>query len=261
MGSSRFTNAPFFIRESDVLAHVSGARSAENDLAFISRAVRHTPLTAMLSPVCISVGACFASTVMWRLSSRGSARPPPPTSLFVPVHIGDAGEPSAVRLEKRDLLTDSEILSEPIQLNRAHVSRVADASESFAVSERHRSGPCENLGRVIQKYFVHNARCQRSPVHHCAALDQHAGNRHFAKATCNRSQIGPSLRAADRNLLHANTVLLKLQLSFFLCERAKHKHIVVGRLYDAGVERQSQTGVQDHAQERTPASAPAAIRK
>src|SRR5207245_4361845 len=64
----------------------------------------------------------------------------------------------------------------------------------------------------------------------------------------------------DRNLLHANTVLLKLQLSFFLCERAKHKHIVVGRLYDAGVERQSQTGVQDHAQERTPASAPAAVR-
>src|SRR2546430_14636588 len=70
MGSSRFTNAPFFIRESDVLAHVSGARSAENDLAFISRAVRHTPLTAMLSPVCISVGACFASTVMWRVFCR-----------------------------------------------------------------------------------------------------------------------------------------------------------------------------------------------
>src|SRR5256884_9270532 len=85
MGSSRFTNAPFFIRESDVLAHVSGARSAENDLAFISRAVRHTPLTAMLSPVCISVGACFASTVMWRFSSRRSLLTQTPRNSVVSV--------------------------------------------------------------------------------------------------------------------------------------------------------------------------------
>src|SRR5881397_3323179 len=94
----RITNAPFFIRESDVLAHVSGARSAENDLAFISRAVRHTPLTAMLSPVCISVGACFASTVMWRFSSRCSMRTTRPTSSMMPVNIGNAVEPSAVRI-------------------------------------------------------------------------------------------------------------------------------------------------------------------
>src|SRR2546425_12183715 len=90
MGSSRFTNAPFFIRESDVLAHVSGARSAENDLAFISRAVRHTPLTAMLSPVCISVGACFASTVMWRFFYHIAMRKTFPTSSEKPVHIRES---------------------------------------------------------------------------------------------------------------------------------------------------------------------------
>src|SRR3989454_12519875 len=89
MGSSRFTNAPFFIRESDVLAHVSGARSAENDLAFISRAVRHTPLTAMLSPVCISVGACFASTVMWRFRCRRSRLPAHPPRSLLPGGEGD----------------------------------------------------------------------------------------------------------------------------------------------------------------------------
>src|SRR2546427_13258686 len=107
MGSSRFTNAPFFIRESDVLAHVSGARSAENDLAFISRAVRHTPLTAMLSPVCISVGACFASTVMWRFLFRCSVRTTRPTSFVLAVEIGDAGEPFAVGIAFRALADET----------------------------------------------------------------------------------------------------------------------------------------------------------
>ncbi len=94
MGSSRFTNAPCFIRESEVLAHVSGARSAENDLTFISRAVRHTPLTAMLSPVCSSLGACFASTVMWRFSPRCSMRAMRPTSSMMPVNMGSSEDVS-----------------------------------------------------------------------------------------------------------------------------------------------------------------------
>jgi len=51
----------FMIRENEVRAHVSGARSAENDVGLMSRAVRQTPLTATLSPVRNSFGVFGAS--------------------------------------------------------------------------------------------------------------------------------------------------------------------------------------------------------
>ena len=52
-GNSRFTCAPSVIRENEVRVHVSLARSAQKVSGVISRAVRHTPLTAMLLP-CLS---------------------------------------------------------------------------------------------------------------------------------------------------------------------------------------------------------------
>ena len=49
-GSSRSTCAPCVMRESEVRAQVSAARSAQKDSGLMSSAVRHTPLTATLLP-------------------------------------------------------------------------------------------------------------------------------------------------------------------------------------------------------------------
>src|SRR5450432_2649709 len=110
-GNSRLTSDFFFRRLSDVRFKVSSARSAENFLRPISTAVRHTPLTATLSPSCNSLGTPLAATVIRVRTSplrafirRRSAISPvsctkPVNIRLSPFHLLQAFPQAAVRIQ------------------------------------------------------------------------------------------------------------------------------------------------------------------
>src|ERR1700722_5561330 len=75
------------MRESEVRAQVSGARSEPNCPGLMSSAVRQTPLTETLSPALSSFGALPAATVMRRFSFICSMRFTRPTSSTMPVNM------------------------------------------------------------------------------------------------------------------------------------------------------------------------------
>ena len=132
IGNSRFTSAPSCIRENEVRAHVSGARSAQNDFGLISSAVRQTPLTATLLPVPNSFGVSAASTVMRRFSPRCSIFTTLPTSSMIPVNIrfstfmrfaysGNTRHVSTlIRIRIAEIAFQSEILTEAVQFEVSH---------------------------------------------------------------------------------------------------------------------------------------------
>src|SRR5579863_1232711 len=79
------------MRENEVRSQVSGARSAQNEPVWMSRAVRQTPLTETLSPGLSSLGARSAATVMRRFSPRCLSWVIRPTSSTMPVNTRASG--------------------------------------------------------------------------------------------------------------------------------------------------------------------------
>src|SRR5690242_3068800 len=75
------------MRENDVSCHVSAARSAPKDLAATSTAVKHTPLTAMLSPFFNSLVTSCAAMVSRLLPCCSLMLAIRPTSSTSPVNI------------------------------------------------------------------------------------------------------------------------------------------------------------------------------
>src|SRR5579863_1568239 len=99
------------MRENDVRFQVSFARSAAKDLGVISTAVRHTPLTAMLSPFLSSLTSSDAKTVRRRLPFSFEIPVTRPTSSMIPVNISQpqfhhratVSQRKQARLEKQRL--------------------------------------------------------------------------------------------------------------------------------------------------------------
>src|ERR1700676_2486692 len=100
IGNSRFTRAPSCIRENEVRAHVSGARSAQNVFGLMSSAVRQTPLTATLSPTPNCFEMVAASTVIRRFSPRCWIFTTLPTSSIIPVNMGSSTSLRAHRYQR-----------------------------------------------------------------------------------------------------------------------------------------------------------------
>src|SRR5579872_1606855 len=190
MGSSRLTSAPGLMRENEVRFHVSSARSAPKESGVIPIAVRHTPLTAMLSPFFSSLTSCEAATVSRRFSFSFVILVTRPTSSMMPVNIEppsfspqryrgtkNASKTILETLQKPSFLSisvfsvakcpsacirifqvslDCEVFAEAMQAHGLHASGIADAGESGASGQRDRSYASENLGCVIEKNFVHD---------------------------------------------------------------------------------------------------------
>src|SRR6185369_8737230 len=158
------------MRDSDVLARVSAARSALNRPLWIASAVRHTPLTDTLSPSesCAAVrGPAIVMRVVPRASETASTSP---TSSIRPVNIRLLVGIVYVAFHRK-------IDPEAMQRDISHLRSFAELMESAASGKRHRAAAGQNLGSVVKKNFVYYVSSERGPIHQRATFDQHT--RHF----------------------------------------------------------------------------------
>src|SRR5271163_1435909 len=166
IGSSRLTRACRCIRENEVRAQVSGARSAQNDFGFMSSAVRQTPLTATLSPVFNSPGVFRASTLSRRFSPRCSMLITLPTSSMIPVNInvdvlsclglcGDGALPRPSGIWIAQITFHREVFSEAVQCGALHALGLPVQTRSC------NEGYCplaENRRSIVEKHLIDLAR-------------------------------------------------------------------------------------------------------
>src|SRR5208337_3834576 len=66
------------------------------------------------------------------------------------------------------------ILSEAVQSERLHVSRLADPPISSAQGKGNRTHAREDLRRIVKENLVHDARRKRRPIDHRSAFDDEA---------------------------------------------------------------------------------------
>src|ERR1700686_1757192 len=225
MGNSRFTRAPSRSLENEVRVHVSGARSAPKVFGLMSSAVRQTPLTATLSPTPNCFGMVAASMVMRRFSPRCSIFTTLPTSSIIPVNIGlyltlpkrlveSRASPPILplynsfprcwrsrlyRVRVVEIAFQRKVFAETMQLGPLHA--LCLPVQSFTGNK----GNCalaKKLRGVVEKHFVHFARCQGRSVHERSNFDQQAGDFEFAQALDDGGEVGASVRICRGYLLH-----------------------------------------------------------
>src|SRR5580692_494705 len=206
IGNSRFTSAPWCMRESEVRAQVSGARSAANEFGLMSSAVRQTPLTAMLSPVFNSPGVIAASTVIRRFSPRCSIVTTLPTCSMIPVNIKIylSKNSRLFRVRIAQIPLYCKVFSEAVQLEALHALR--SPMQTFTSYKGNRA-LAKNLGSIVEEDFIYFARRQSRSVHEGSSFDKQAGNLLFSQALDDRRKVGTSV-GSRRDLLEANAFFL-----------------------------------------------------
>src|SRR5215472_13786733 len=270
-GSSRFTGDSLLRRPSEVRLRVSWARSAENCSLPTSTAVRHTPLTATLSPALSSEVSCARTVIRVSVSSvcflAGKRRSSTilPTSAISPVNIylwsviflGRHCRSGGIGIAQVTL--HRKIFAKAMQRDVPDHRGLADSAEPDAGGKGYRSGSRQNLRRVIQKDFVDNAGSQGSPVHQRPSLNEQAGDLHLAQAGGDLPQVGPAIGRSQRRLLHPDVEALELLPLLFFGKGAEYHQVFCRRFHQARFHWQAQTRIQDHAQQRTAARTAGAI--
>src|SRR4051812_25227226 len=157
MASSRFTDFPCFIRERDVRARVSAARSALKVFSFTASAVRQTPLTETLSPSRNCPATRGVVMVIRRVPFASDTALTFPTSSISPVNIG-----LLVRIV--DVALNPEIDSEAVQRDVLHLRGLAQLMETAAACEWDRASARQDFGSVIEKQLIDHVCRERGPV-------------------------------------------------------------------------------------------------
>src|SRR3990172_4267947 len=150
MARSRFTRAPGRNDPRLLRSRVSGERSAEKDSALISRAVRQTPLTAMLSPSWSFGPSVVANAARAR---KTSLAPPEgseprfssatvPTSSMIPVNIVQVS-------------FDGKVRAECVVANAMDRQRIPHGANTPATRQGQRIAPAENFRRVVEEHFIY----------------------------------------------------------------------------------------------------------
>src|SRR5262249_20830467 len=156
---------------------VSGARSAEKESGWMSRAVRQTPFTAMLAPSVRS-----ERTVAQRTRRRDPAVTTAPSSSMIPVNIflqrcfygafgrGDRMDPKVVE-----------------------ANGVGAAAASDASRDGERLHASQDFWRVVEEDFVGDAGFESGPVDAAAGFDHQGKIFFFRQKFDDCTEIGPSV--------------------------------------------------------------------
>src|SRR5512135_3407158 len=253
IGNSRLTWAPSRMRENEVRTQVSSARSAPKESPCRSTAVRHTPLTATLSPFLSSLATLSASMVSRRLPPVSLMLVTLPTSSMSPVNIFPPL--SAFCPWIAQVAFDGEIDPEAMERKVLHLRRIVQTGEPGTAHERHRARTPQYGGRIVEENLVYDAGGERFPVYRGAAFDQHAGDLQLAKPPQHGVPVGMTSRPSWRlfNLHAAGFEFTHPLLEGF---DVKDHHVLLCGLYHARSQGRTQMRIENDAQQ-WPASRPA----
>src|ERR1035441_6330338 len=187
-GRSRLTREPARRSPRLLRRRVSGARSAEKESGRRSRAVRHTPLTAILAPSVMSDITVAQRTFKRAPAARAWMPSTVPSSSIIPVNIDVSFHGKLVRRNR----VDGDLV---------YANGVGAAAPPNPAGQGQRFQAAENLGAVVEKDAVHAARFERGPVDLAAGFDHQREVLLTGQPIDHAAKIGAPARAVEHQHL------------------------------------------------------------